>query len=68
MDGAAQDDGAIFAAAGFLSHFNDLTDARQAGKAVYRWTRCSSCRSREILIQVIDAALVPVSSGVTVIP
>jgi hypothetical protein len=44
MDGAAQDDGAIFAAAGFLRHFNDLTDARQAGKVVYHGTMCSSCR------------------------
>jgi predicted transposase YbfD/YdcC len=35
MDDAAQDDGAVFEAAGFLSHFNDLTDGRQAGKVVY---------------------------------
>jgi len=35
MDETAQDDGAIFEAAGFLSHFNDLPDGRQAGKVVY---------------------------------
>ncbi len=35
MDDAGQDDGAIFEAAGFLSHFNELTDGRQPGKVVY---------------------------------
>ena len=35
MDGTTQDDGEIFEAVGFLSHFSDLTDGRQAGKVVY---------------------------------
>jgi predicted transposase YbfD/YdcC len=35
MDEAARDDGAIFEAAGFLCHFNDLADGRQPGKVVY---------------------------------
>jgi predicted transposase YbfD/YdcC len=35
MDEAARDDGAIFEAAGFLFHFNDLADGRQPGKVVY---------------------------------
>jgi hypothetical protein len=35
MDNAAQDDGVIFEAAAFLSHFNALTDVRQSGKVVY---------------------------------
>jgi predicted transposase YbfD/YdcC len=35
MDETAADDGEIFEAVGFLNHFSDLTDARQAGKVVY---------------------------------
>jgi predicted transposase YbfD/YdcC len=35
MDETAPDDGEIFEAAGFLNHFSDLTDGRQAGKVVY---------------------------------
>jgi predicted transposase YbfD/YdcC len=35
MDNAAQDDGDIFEATAFLSHFNALTDVRQSGKVVY---------------------------------
>jgi predicted transposase YbfD/YdcC len=35
MDETAQDDGEIFEAVGFLNHFSDLTDSRQAGKVVY---------------------------------
>ncbi len=35
MDETAPDDGEIFEAAAFLSHFNDLADARQPGKVVY---------------------------------
>ena len=35
MDETRQDDGEIFEAVGFLNHFSDLTDGRQAGKVVY---------------------------------
>jgi predicted transposase YbfD/YdcC len=35
MDETARDDGEIFEAAGFLNHFSDLTDGRQAGKVIY---------------------------------
>jgi hypothetical protein len=35
MDETARDDGEIFEAAGFLNHFRDLTDGRQAGKVIY---------------------------------
>ena len=35
MDETTQDDGEIFEAVGFLNHFSDLTDGRQAGKVVY---------------------------------
>ncbi len=35
MDGSVKDDGVIFEAVVFLSHFNDLSDARQPGKVVY---------------------------------
>ncbi len=35
MDGTTQDDGEIFEAVGFLNHFSDLTDGRQAGKVIY---------------------------------
>jgi predicted transposase YbfD/YdcC len=35
MDETTQDDGEIFETVGFLNHFNDLTDGRQAGKVVY---------------------------------
>ncbi len=35
MDATAPDDGDIFEAAGFLNHFSDLVDGRQAGKVVY---------------------------------
>ena len=35
MDGAADDDGAIFEATAFLSYFNELNDTRQPGKVVY---------------------------------
>jgi hypothetical protein len=35
MDGAAADDEAIFEAAVFLCHFNDLLDPRQRGKVTY---------------------------------
>jgi predicted transposase YbfD/YdcC len=35
MDETAGYDGEIFEAVGFLNHFSDLTDGRQAGKVVY---------------------------------
>src|ERR1700691_1640034 len=35
MDETTQDDGEIFEAVGFLNHFSQLTDDRQAGKVVY---------------------------------
>jgi hypothetical protein len=35
MDETTQDDGEIFDAVGFLNHFSDLIDGRQAGKVVY---------------------------------
>jgi predicted transposase YbfD/YdcC len=35
MDETTQEDGEIFEAVGFLNHFSDLTDSRQAGKVVY---------------------------------
>lgn len=35
MDDSAEDDGGFFEATVFLSHFNDLPDARQPGKVVY---------------------------------
>ena len=35
MDGAATDDGAVFEAASFLCHFNELPDPRQRGKVTY---------------------------------
>ncbi len=35
MDGLAHDDGEIFEATVFLSHFKDLTDPRQQGKVTY---------------------------------
>jgi predicted transposase YbfD/YdcC len=35
MEDPAADDGALFEAVAFLSHFNDLPDGRQSGKVVY---------------------------------
>jgi predicted transposase YbfD/YdcC len=35
MEASAADDGALFEATAFLSHFNDLPDTRQPGKVVY---------------------------------
>jgi hypothetical protein len=35
VDETAQDEGEIFEATAFLSHFNDVADGRQPGKVVY---------------------------------